>query len=153
MVNGVGVHWESGAGGVSVCSSHDLHTVHGTCVTVDLTLKLVDMKEFNPQILTEASMERRNSMRKAEGHVCVDRGLAEGLTHPGGSAEVRADCWDYSPQESVQHRLIGLHPPSNPRQTWAQLIARSSRKPRSRAKLCVLRCESQGPAHPANAAL
>jgi len=84
---------------------------------VALALKLVDAKGFDPQMLTEASMERRNPTRNAEDRICVDRGLTEGVTHAGGSAGARAVCLDYSSQERAQHRLLGLRPSSSPWQT------------------------------------
>lgn len=58
--------------------------------------------------------------------ICVDWGLIEELTHLGGSAKVRANYQDYSSQESAQHCLIGLHPFSNPLQTWSQMLACNS---------------------------
>lgn len=149
MVNGVGVHWESDAGELTACSLRGPHIVHGMCVTSLLCLwNWLTWKDSIPKYL----LERRKPMRKAEDHIRVDGGLTEGLTHPGSSADVWADCLDYSSQESAQHRLISLHPSSSPRRTWAQLIACNSQNPQGRAKLCLLRCESQGPTCRANAA-
>lgn len=92
------------------------YSIWHVCRSIALTLKLVDMKGFNPQILDG----EKKSYEESNGSRTQGPGPYRRIHSPRWFPEAGADCLDYSAQESAEHHLISLQPSCSPWQTWAQ---------------------------------